>query len=146
MARTPIYESDEELIELGERLLKWIKDTWKDEKVVHLSQFYIPEGYCRSEWRNIKQRQKFLPYYEKCLDMMGSKLLTNSKLPQSYGNRFLPVYFQEIREIEREIKKDQFADELELRSKSFETATDEEVALNRAIIDGISKLQEMKKR
>ena len=144
MARPPDYESNEELIELGEDILKWIQDTWNDDRIVHLSQYYIPKGYCRSSWKNIIQRQAFLPYYEQVIEALGTKMLTNSKFPQSYGNRFLPVYFKDIRESEREIQREKISDEIELKRNTQDALSPEAVALNKAIVEGISKLQEKK--
>jgi len=68
------YLSDNELHELGEELLKWMKENKKNKDVAHLSAFYSEyKDLCRSEWKAICQRKQFLPYYEKAFRVDGSK-------------------------------------------------------------------------
>lgn len=144
MARPPIYGTNEELEALGKEMLQWIEDKEDDEKIVHLSQFYIKvKDMCRSEWRSIRQRAAFLPYYEKALELLGCKMITNSKLPQSYGNRFLPVYFSDVRESEREIAKEKVQDEIDIKKAEMKSISDEAIDFNKAVVDSIKSLQKI---
>ncbi len=101
--------SDDEVIALGEELLLWLKSCDADKKcdVVHLSEWYseikqIPPSYWKE---SLAKRPCFSTYYERALLWMGKRLLKNKKLPTSYGNRFLSIYFKEIDDQEFEVEK-----------------------------------------
>ena len=144
--RPPKILSNEEIIELGEELLKWMEDNKKNKDIVHLSQFYSEyKGICRSDWRAIVQRLEFLTYYEKALEWMGTKTLTNDRVPSSYGNRFLNIYFKDVREMEREVNKEKVEDEVAIKKAELSTVTQEAIEMNRQVVESITKLQELKK-
>ena len=150
--RPPQLFTNEEVIEIGEELLKWLEEVKDDEKIVHLSQFYITKyNMAPSEWKVLSDRQCFAAYYEKAIKSMGVKIMTNKRLSESYGNRFLPIYMNEVKEHERstiehkidyEIKKKQ---EMDSKNKS---------APNHELITGLltevmslkGKIQEMKEK
>ena len=144
--RPPEIMSDEDVIKLGEELLKWMHDNKKNKDIVHLSQFYSEyKGICRSDWRAIAQRVQFLTYYEKALEWMGTKTLTNDKIPPSYGNRFLNIYFKDVRETEREVNKEKVEDEVAIKKAELATVSQEAIEMNRQVVESITKLQELKK-
>jgi len=100
--------TDEELHKIGKELVDWVEDTEKrmKENVFHLSSFYQHlKGFSRTQWLLIIDRTIFKPYYEKALLACGRMLVLNKNIAQSYGNRFLPIYFAEIREYENELRK-----------------------------------------
>jgi hypothetical protein len=101
--------ADQDLLVLGEEMLAWMKkEDESKSNIVHMSQFYSQyKNIARSQWKSICERGCFLPYYEKMKDWIGYKILTNEKLHQSYGNRFLPIYFKEIddQEFEKDKRK-----------------------------------------
>lgn len=101
--------SEQEVIALGEELLAWMRacDANKDCDVVHLSEFYCEiKDIVPSYWdKCITKRACFSGYYEKALRWMGKRLLKNKNLPTSYGNRFLPIYYKEVHDIEFEQEK-----------------------------------------
>jgi len=70
--------------------------------------------------------------------------MRDKNLPQSYGNRFLAMYNSELREFEREVSREKISDEIELKSKTQETQSPETIALNKAIVEGITRMQERK--
>lgn len=96
--------SKEEVIALGEEFLKWMRDQDADPKsdVVHLSEWYseIKQIPC-SQWESIIVRDCFIGYYERAKKWMGKRTLKNKDLPPSYGNRFIGIYFKEVRDHER---------------------------------------------
>lgn len=98
--------ADTDLVRLGQELLKWIKlqdSPDSKRKIVHLSQWYSEvKDISYSQWKSLIQRDSFIPYYEKAKSWIGTKILENEKFPTSYGNRFLSIYFKEIRDSERE--------------------------------------------
>lgn len=145
--RPPKYGTTEELIALGEEMMQWINDC-KSKKlnIVHLSQFYSEiKDMDRDEWRSIRVRGCFLPYYKKALDWMIVRTLTNDKLPTAYGSRFLNVYSDELREIEREIAREKVSDEIELKRADAIHITEKDMLFNQALMDAISRRQEERK-
>jgi|SRR5208283_1109816 len=98
--------SDDECIALGERLLAWMKEMDDDKKsnVVHLSEFFCKrERISPSYWYDcLARRDCFSDFYREAMAWMGERLLKNQKLAPSYGNRFLPIYFKEVKKEERE--------------------------------------------
>jgi len=136
--------SNPELIELGEDFLKWIDEN-DDKSIVHLSQYYSEyKGIPKSYWvHNICVRPEFRPYYEIGMDWMGKKLLKNSSMPSSYGNRFLPIYFKEIAEQELEQAKKKIDYELEKKSDMIQKG---QLPVNDAALDIlISSIKSLKK-
>lgn len=113
--------SEEEVIAMGEELLNWIEDNNTNDKIVHLSQWYYQvKHFTPNQWDALEQRDCFLPYLRKAKQWMGVRVLTNKKLSESYGNRFVGIYFKEVRDHERsniehkvdyEIKKKREADQ-----------------------------------
>lgn len=144
--RPPTIMSNEDVIKLGEELLQWMEDNKKNKDVVHLSQFYSEyKGMCRSDWKSISQRVEFLPYYEKSIEWIGTKILTNDRVPSSYGNRFLNIYFKDVREMEREVNKEKIEDEVAIKKAELATVTQEAIEMNRQVVESITKLQELRK-
>ncbi len=131
--RPPKTYSDEEVVDLGQEMIGWMKT--KDdakEPVVHISQFYsalkkIP----RSEWRALRQRLCFLPYYEQAMDWLLVRLLTNGEMDKSYGNRYLPIYDPDIRVLEREVMQEKIDYEinkkLDLEKSKWEHPNDDKL-------------------
>lgn len=142
--RPPVMFSKEDLVVLGEELLEWMKQNDDNNKIVHMSQWYSEiKEINYSVWKSMVQcRDEFLPYYERFRLWMARKTMQNKDLRESYGNRFLAVYAADLRETEREISREKISDEIELKSKVSEMASPEQIALNKAIVEGISKLQE----
>lgn len=115
--------TNEELIQMGKDLLIWLEKEKDNEKIVHLSQWYSQiKGISRSDWAAIRQRDSFLQYYERAIEWMGVKTLLNKKLSDSYGNRFIAIYFKDVRDHERSSVEHKINHELdrkeEIASKS----------------------------
>lgn len=104
--RPPTHYTDEEAIELGEQFLQWMadQDANPDSDVVHLSEWYSEViGITPAMFQNLTRRECFRSYYERARQWMGKRLMKNKNLQSSYGNRFLGVYFSEIKEHEIEM-------------------------------------------
>lgn len=133
--------SNEEIIVLGKELLDWCKRCDVDKtEVVHLSEWYSEiKEISYSYWRELGQRIEFAPYYERAMLWMGKRILKNKKLAQSYGNRFLGIYFKEIREMEWENKKREIDYETDKRNaQNVDPALVEKFM---AVMDTFSKAQ-----
>lgn len=93
----------ENCVRLGEDLVKWATETPpKGEKRLHLNQWYsIKMGILRSQWNDLCQLPEFRAYYEKAQAAISIKYLDGTVNP-SIAQRFLPVYFSELKEWEIE--------------------------------------------
>lgn len=113
--------ADEDLMVLGEELLKWMEEIDKlNKEIVHLSEWYSEiKEISVTQWSSICDRACFRPYYERARVWMGKNILKNDRMPSAYGSRYLGIYHREITEHERsqiehkvdyEIKKKQEAE------------------------------------
>jgi hypothetical protein len=105
VGRPPLEFSDEQVIVLGEELLKFVKDAIKaKEPLVHLTEWYaIEKDFTYNQWDLLRSRKEFSHYYKSSLDLMVLSTQKNSELSTAYGSRFLGVYSKDLREHEREI-------------------------------------------
>lgn len=93
--------ADEDLHDLGEELLEWCEANKNNNNIVHLSQWYAQvKQIPLSQWISIIKREHFVAYYEYAKEWMGVRVLTNSKLSESYGNRYLGMYHKDMHEHE----------------------------------------------
>lgn len=123
--------SDEELIALGEDLLKWIdeQDSNKKSNIVHLSEWYSEvKRIAPSQWNSIIHRPCFLQYYEVAKHWMGKRIMKNEKLSTAYGSRFLGIYFKEVRDHEKEVVEHKI--DYELKKKEAATSTPNDPSIN----------------
>ncbi len=114
--RPPVHYTDEQAIELGEKYLKWMRDEDNnpESNIVHLSEWYSEViGMTPSIYKDLTRRECFAPYHEKAREWMGKRLMKNTKLQSSYGNRFLGIYFSEIKEHEIEMMNAKTKSELQ---------------------------------
>lgn len=145
--RPPLHGSNEELIELGKELVAWVKERIGKSDLVHLSQFYVNyKNMCRTEWRIIRKRNSFVPYYEQALELMSQQTIINKDINTSYGSRYLGIYCADIRDHERENIVFKAEAENAAKAKEVSNITEEEMEANRAIIRGVERLQELKRK
>ena len=109
--------------------------------MVHLSEWYSEiKEISRAQWKSIIQRDCFLPYYERALNWMGVKLLKNKRLSIAYGSRFLGIYFNEVKEYERDILQHKVDYEYRQKCELQKHELSKEKFLN-ALRDGIQSLR-----
>lgn len=137
------YQTDEEIIELGEELMVWMENNKKNKEVVHMSQFYAElKKIPRNQWWLIRSRKEFSKYYDYAMDFMACKVMTNDRLPTAYGSRYLALYCSELRTHEKTILQEKAEIEAAAKAKEVSNITEEELRHNQAIIDGIAALQQ----
>ncbi len=109
---------DDSLAELGKELIAWTKEMdAKKQKIVHLSDWYAEiKEISRTQWDSIIRRDSFIGYYERASLWMGRRILKGG-IETSYGNRFLTIYFKELREHEREKKREEIDYEIEKKAE-----------------------------
>ena len=129
--------SPKEMEALGKEMLEWITIN----QPIHLSQWYtIHKHFTYNEWKSFLQLKEFLPYYEVALKMVGMKYLDGT-VDKSISQRFLRVYFKDLKEEENETLEFQS----KLKSQEVTALTDEMVARHEAMMDQISSLQSARK-
>ena len=119
--------TNEDLVVLGEELLQWLRvcdepslTSTGDLKpqVVHLSEWYSQiKGMTRTQWNSLSSRECFRDYYDRAREWMGVKLLRNKDVPQTYGGRFIGIYFKEVKEEDREIAHDKIDYEVKRKAE-----------------------------
>jgi hypothetical protein len=97
--RSVSYDPDE-MIALGEEMLKWIVEN----DPIHLCQFYsLKKMFTYKQWDTMTQREEFIPYYEKALQIIGLKyILKDNEIESSIKHRFLRLYFKDLKHSENE--------------------------------------------
>jgi len=104
--RPPKHFTDEQVTALGEEMLMWMEEQDNDPKsdVVHLSEWYSEvKGIFPPQWDDLTRRDSFSAYHKAAKLWMGKRLMKNKNLQSSYGNRFLGIYFSEIKAHEIEM-------------------------------------------
>jgi|TARA_R110000868_G_scaffold11599_2_gene56677 hypothetical protein len=90
----------EEMILLGEEMLKWIENN----NPIHLSQWWSIEKFIDSKvWRNMIEASEFSPYYTKALKMIGMNYISkDSCVEPRIKDRWQRVYFKDLKNEEDE--------------------------------------------
>lgn len=115
----PKHFSDEQVIEMGKDLIKWLIKNETNDSIVHLSQWYVKEkDMDRDQFDALRHRVEFLHYYKKALDLMGNKILLNKELPTAYGSRYVASYHRDLRLHEKEIAFEKIDHEAEVKAKA----------------------------
>lgn len=74
----------------------------------------------RGDWKALIKRTGFVPYYEVARKKISNNLMRSKNIPQSYGNRYLGLYDDEVRDDEESVK-DKDAERESKNSKNFST-------------------------
>lgn len=136
--RPPAHYTDEEAIALGEELLVWMQDQDNDPNsdIVHLSEWYSEvKGIDPRHYELMCRRECFRAYYEKARKWMGKRLMKNKTLHSSYGNRFLAVYFSELKQHEIEMATIKANTEAESKKEQMDAQQKNMELLNRQLSD-----------
>ena len=125
----------EEVVVLGREMVEWVLLN----KPIHLSQWY--SGYKQilyKDWKALIQLKEFLPYYEQALGVIGLNYLAkNSEVEPNLKQRWLRVYFKDLREEEDETARYNS----ELRREEAKKVDDTSVAHLTALMAQIESLQ-----
>lgn len=101
--RPPKLFTSEEATALGEDLLRWVGQEGLGT-LVWVDWYYDMHKMFRDDWKALVQRPEFLPYYEIARKKMTRNITLNDNIPQSYGNRYLNYYDDELLSHEEGIK------------------------------------------
>jgi hypothetical protein len=107
--RTCVPEK-EELIKLGEDLLKWASEVQHGELRCRWCEWYAKKHFfIRTQWKRMLDTPEFRPYYEAAQPYLAEKWIDGT-INQSIAHRYLRIYDPELKESE-----DQDAEATELR-------------------------------
>lgn len=95
-----VSPSPEEMIVLGQEMVKWCSDN----KPLHLSQWWsVHKDISDDDWETMKKRPEFIRYYTKAMRIIGySYLDKDSKVDVRIKDRWQRVYFKDLRKQEDE--------------------------------------------
>lgn len=99
--RPPKLFTREQVEELGKDLLRWVLENPKEFMWVS---WYYNKGMLRGDWEALVQRDEFLGYYETARLFITQNMILNKDVAQSYGNRYLGLYDNSLRDHEESIK------------------------------------------
>lgn len=98
--RTAIPDK-EELIKLGEDLVKWAQGQQKKSEPlrVRFCDWYTDLGFIRKQWEHMREKPEFQWYYEKARCLLGLRYIDGT-VNQSIAHRYLRMYDPELRDDE----------------------------------------------
>lgn len=96
--------TDEEVVALGKDLLAWLESKEGKNNLMWVDWFYNKHNMFRDDFKSLVQRKEFFPYYEVARQIMAKNIVLNNKIAQSYGNRYLAKYDDELLDHEESIK------------------------------------------
>lgn len=138
LARTRNSEiSQQDLEALGKEMVEWVTK----KKPLHLSHWYTREKHIiYKDWKNLIQFKEFLPYYEKAISVVAENCLDGT-IDKSIAQRFLRIYFKDIKDDENEKAKY----EADLRIEKPASYSQEDIDRAKAILDQITRNQKTDK-
>lgn len=103
IGRPPSTISEEKLHELGMDLLKWVATEGKGN-IQFVRWYHSKHQLHKLDWKNLKKRESFRPYYDLAVQFMIENIVLNKDIAQSYGNRYLCYYDEDLLEYEEAVK------------------------------------------
>jgi hypothetical protein len=104
---------ENKMIELGKEMVKWVKTN----QPLHLSEWYsIEKMYTYKQWDTFTQRSEFIPYYEQALSIIKKNYI-NGTVPPPIAQRFLRIYFKEIKDNEDNLQDITMAKDLKQKKE-----------------------------
>ena len=123
----------DEMILLGEEMILWVKLN----NPFHLSEWYtIEKMFTYKQWDTMSKLPEFLPYYEKAIKMVARNYL-NGNVNASIAQRFLRIYFKDVKDQEDEDAKTAS----NLKKEEARVISDVESSKLDTFIDMVSSLQ-----
>ncbi len=92
----------EEMIQLGEDLVKWASEKKKGELRCRWCEWYACKHFfIRKQWKRMLDTPEFRPYYEAAQPYLAEKWIDGT-INQSIAHRYLRIYDPELKEHENE--------------------------------------------
>lgn len=124
--------TDEELIELGEDLVKWSTEE-TDKLRCRFAQWYTSRGLIRKQFDRMIDTPAFRVFYETARSALSERLVDGSVNP-SIAHRLINHYLPEVREEERAMLK--YKSDLAKEEKKEEYKSLSELQLAKMATDG----------
>ncbi len=94
----------EECIELGKDLVKWATEETNEIRTSFSFWYALKHSIIYEEWKLLKQKKEFRPYYEKARAALASKL-HKQQLEKGLSHRYIGMYDRELTEHENDQAK-----------------------------------------
>jgi hypothetical protein len=105
-----------ETIKLGQELVIWATEKTSEIRTSFCFFYNLKKGITYKEWKELKQKQEFRPYYEKARAALAQKLHSQA-LEKGLSHRYIRMYDQEMAENENQDKQDDLDRELEQKKR-----------------------------
>lgn len=102
--RPPKLFTSEEAHELGKDLVNWVESNEGKATLIWVDWYWDKHKMFRPDWKSLIQRPEFLPYYQLARQKLTRNIVLNDNIPQSYGNRYLHLYDDEVFDHEEGIR------------------------------------------
>lgn len=97
---TPEYD---EVLELGQDLVKWATEETEEPRTLWSAWYALKHGLIEQQWKLLKQREEFRPFYEIARASLAQKLHKGT-LEKTLAHRYLGLYDRSLNEFENEEK------------------------------------------
>jgi hypothetical protein len=126
----------EKCVELGKDLVQWATEETSEIRTSFSFWYALKHDIIYTEWKLLKQKEEFRPYYEKARAALASKLHKN-QLEKGLAHRYIRMYDQELSDLEDSDK--QF--ESNLKKDEVKQASTEDTTRLNALMDQLSSLR-----
>ena len=134
--------SPEEVVKLGEDLIKWIKEPCPGELRYRWCEWYaIKHHMIREEWKLLLQKPEFRPYYEEAQSYLGNRWI-NGEINHSIAHRFIRIYYPEVKEEEDEKTANDIKLKIEAETSAARNVTQDVIDKYNAMMAQITALQD----
>lgn len=100
MGRPPNLFSAEQVVELGKDLISWLNSKEGKSNAQWVNWYFLKHDMFREDWHALIKREDFRPYYNCARQLMANNIMLNKDIAQSYGNRYLHRYDDELNDDE----------------------------------------------
>jgi DNA replication protein DnaD len=92
----PTYE---ECIELGKDFVIWATEKTNEWRCLPSQWYSLKKGLQRCEWKILKQKLEFIPYYEQAMTALSIKAVDGT-MESKFGQRYIRYFDQDLVEVE----------------------------------------------
>ena len=98
-----IFPTEKEMIELGKDLVEWATEKTDEIRTSFCFWYGLKHSILYEEWKLMKRREEFSPYYQKARAAMAQKLHAQA-LEKGLSHRYIRMYDRELSDMEDQDK------------------------------------------
>ncbi|MDC7243636.1 MAG: hypothetical protein PQJ44_06845 [Sphaerochaetaceae bacterium] len=133
-------QKDEEIIALGEDLVKWATEETEEKRTSFVFWYSLKHMMLREHWKNLKKIELFRPYYEQARAALANKIHKN-ELEKGMAHRYIRMYDLDVTE-----QEDKDADREAERKKATEEKLPANTDINALIEQLLKENADLKKQ